>query len=101
MLKKYVWVGIFRRESMVGIQTMKPQMQESSGAGETTQCLRALGARAEDPGSGPALTRQLPTICSSSYRGSDTLFWPKYWLYYLRLRVLNSTKSQLGRLTRR
>lgn len=24
MFQKYMWVGIFRRESMVGIQTMKP-----------------------------------------------------------------------------
>ena len=64
MFKKYMWVGIFRRESMIGIQTMKSQKQESSGAGATTQCLRALGAPAEDPGSGPALTWQLPTICS-------------------------------------
>lgn len=41
-----------------------------SGAELMAQQLRALAAH-------PAATkRQLPTICNSSHRGSDTVLWP-------------------------
>ena len=36
----------------------------------------ALAALAEDPGSIPSFVWWLTTICKSSFRESDVLFWP-------------------------
>jgi hypothetical protein len=45
-------------------------------AGEKVQLLKALAALLENLGSIPAPTRQLTTMCSSGFCGSNTLFWP-------------------------
>jgi hypothetical protein len=47
-----------------------------SGAGEMAQWLRALAALPEDLGWIPSTHMVATTICSSSSRGSDALFWP-------------------------
>ena len=50
--------------------------QTKSGAGERTWWLRALAGLPEDWVQFPAPMWQHTTICNSSSRGCDTLFWP-------------------------
>ena len=45
------------------------------------QPLRALAALEEDPGSVPSTRMVLTTNCTSSFRVSDTLFWPPWPLH--------------------
>ena len=50
------------------------------GSEEMAQGLKVLAALAEDPGSNPS-THIVDPNCNSSFRGSETLFWP-LWAWH-------------------
>ena len=53
----------------------------TNGAGKRAQWLRGLAALLEDPVQFPALTWQLTTICVSSAKEQDAIFWPPWYIH--------------------